>query len=199
MASKLSEIETNIVHICNKVSADTISKYNELKVEFDNFKFNQTITNIQLGDACVDRRRGLRENHILMMKMAILLEGRLLDKNDQERLENHYEFKKDDIMKDIESYFTNKMSLDMRFLYPDPSSVSERLINEKIQANKKFNNNINIKKDIRNNYETETNNYNKKCKRNQFVKLKLLPILKTNVFELYVHRQVKTVLQIVKR
>ena len=38
-----------------------------------------------------------------------------------------------------------------------------------------------------------------KCKRNQFVKLKLLPILKTNVFELYVHRQVKTVLQIVKR
>ena len=37
------------------------------------------------------------------------------------------------------------------------------------------------------------------CKRNQFVKLKLLPILKTNVFELYVHRQVKTVLQIVKR
>ena len=38
--------------------------------------------------------------------MAILLEGRLLDKNDQERLENDYEFKKGDIMKDIESYFT---------------------------------------------------------------------------------------------
>ena len=37
------------------------------------------------------------------------------------------------------------------------------------------------------------------CKGNQFVKLKLLPIFKTNVFELYVHRQVKTVLQIVKR
>ena len=29
-------------------------------------------------------------------------------------------------------------------LYPDLSSVSERLINEKIQANNKFNNNINI-------------------------------------------------------
>ena len=55
MASKLSEIETNIVHFCNKVSADTISKYKELKVEFDNNKFNQSITNIQLGDACVDR------------------------------------------------------------------------------------------------------------------------------------------------
>ena len=37
------------------------------------------------------------------------------------------------------------------------------------------------------------------CKGNQFVKLKLLPIFKTNVFELYVHRRVKTVLQIVKR
>ena len=49
MASKLSEIEPNIVHICNKISADTISKYNELKVEFDNNKFNQSITNIQLA------------------------------------------------------------------------------------------------------------------------------------------------------
>ena len=58
-----------------------------------------------------------------------------------------------------------------RLLYPDLSSVSERLIreaaavneqqiNEKIQANNKFNNNINIIKDIRNYYETETNNYN---------------------------------------
>ena len=71
-----------------------------------------------------------------------------------------------------------------RLLYPDFSSVSERLIreaaekqisnaataneqliNEKIQANNKFNNNINIIKDIRNYYETETNNYNKKLSR----------------------------------
>ena len=49
-----------------------------------------------------------------------------------------------------------------RLLYPDLSSVSERLINEKIQAN---NNNINIIKDFRNYYETETNNYNKKLSR----------------------------------
>ena len=48
-----------------------------------------------------------------------------------------------------------------KLLYPDLSSVSEQLINEKIQANKKFNNNINIVKDIRNYYETETNNYHK--------------------------------------
>ena len=85
IANKLAEIETNIVHICNKVSADTISKYNELKLEFDNNKFNQSITNIQLGDACVDRWRGLRENHVLMMKIvtkyiiAILLESKLVD------------------------------------------------------------------------------------------------------------------------
>ena len=51
-----------------------------------------------------------------------------------------------------------------RLLYPDLSSESERLIDEKIQANNNFKNNINIVKDIRN-YETETNNYNKKLSR----------------------------------
>ena len=69
LANKLTEVETNIVHFGNKVSADTISEYNELKVDFDNNKFNQSITNIQLGDACVDRWRGLREDHIIMMKI----------------------------------------------------------------------------------------------------------------------------------
>ena len=52
-------------------------------------------------------------------------------------------------------------------LYPDPSSVSERLINAKIQANNKFNNKFNFIKDIRNYYETETNNYNKTLSRNK--------------------------------
>ena len=52
-----------------------------------------------------------------------------------------------------------------RLLYPDLSSVSEGLINEKIQANNKFKNTINIIKDIGNYYETETNNYNKKSSR----------------------------------
>ena len=85
LADKLAEIESNIVHFCNKVSADTISKYNELRVELDNNKFNQSITNIQLGDACVDRWRGLKENHIIMMKIvmkciiALLLENKLVD------------------------------------------------------------------------------------------------------------------------
>ena len=52
-----------------------------------------------------------------------------------------------------------------RLLYPDLSSLSERLMKEKIQANSKFNNNINIIKHIRNYYEAETNNYNKKLSR----------------------------------
>ena len=63
LANKLTEIKIYIVRFGNKVSADTIAIYNELIVEFDNNKFYQTITNIQLGDACVDRRRGLGENH----------------------------------------------------------------------------------------------------------------------------------------
>ena len=62
------------------------------------------------------------------------------------------------------------------FTDPDLSSVAERLIREatavneqqiieKIQANNKINNNINIIKDIRNYFDTETNNYNKKLSR----------------------------------
>ena len=60
---------------------------------------------------------------------------------------------------------TNPTAPSERLLYPDLSSVSERLINEKIQANNKFSNNINIIKDIRNYYETETNNFYKKLSR----------------------------------
>ena len=37
----------NTVKFCNKVAADTISKYNQSKQEFDNNKFKQNITNIQ--------------------------------------------------------------------------------------------------------------------------------------------------------
>ena len=60
---------------------------------------------------------------------------------------------------------TNPTAPSERLLRPDLSSVSERLINEKIQAINKFNKNINIIKDIRNCYETETNNYTKKLSR----------------------------------
>ena len=65
----------------------------------------------------------------------------------------------------ISKAMTNPTAPGARLLYPDLSSVSERLINEKIQANNKFNNNISIIKDIRNFYETEVNNYNKKLSR----------------------------------
>ena len=54
LANKLTEVETNIIHFGNKVSADTISKYIDLKVEFDSNKFNQSINNFELDDACVD-------------------------------------------------------------------------------------------------------------------------------------------------
>ena len=40
----------NVVNFYNKVASDTISKYNKLKQECDNNKFNQTFTNIHLGD-----------------------------------------------------------------------------------------------------------------------------------------------------
>ena len=52
-----------------------------------------------------------------------------------------------------------------RLLYPNLSTVKEQYISEKIQANNKFNKNIDIIKDIRNYYETETINYKKKLSR----------------------------------
>ena len=42
-----NEVRNN-VKFCNKIAADTISKYNQLKLEIDNNKFYQNITNIQL-------------------------------------------------------------------------------------------------------------------------------------------------------
>ena len=50
-------------------------------------------------------------------------------------------------------------------LYPNITSFSEQYISDKILANNKFNNNINIIKCVRNFYETETNNYNNKLSR----------------------------------
>ena len=62
---------------------------------------------------------------------------------------------------------TNPTAPSERLLYPNLSTVNEQYINEMIQAKNKFNNNINIIKDIRNYYETETNNYNKKLSRDK--------------------------------
>ena len=51
----------NTVKFCNKVAADTISKYNQLKQEFDNNKFNQNITNIHLDDMFTNGLREMKE------------------------------------------------------------------------------------------------------------------------------------------
>ena len=51
----------NTVKFCKKVAADTISKYNQLKQEFDNNKFNQNITNIQLDEMFTNGLRELKE------------------------------------------------------------------------------------------------------------------------------------------
>ena len=51
----------NTVKFCNKVAADTISKYNQLKQEFDNNKFNQNITNIHLDEMFTNGLREMKE------------------------------------------------------------------------------------------------------------------------------------------
>ena len=60
---------------------------------------------------------------------------------------------------------TNPTALSGRLLYPNLSTVNEQYIRDKILANNKLNNNINIINYIRNYYETETINYNKKLSR----------------------------------
>ena len=114
---------TNTVKFCNKVAADTISKYNQLKLEIDNNKFNQNITNIQLDEmfttglkefkevnkktnsfideALLENKRTIVQNII-----AILLRSTLVDNKEQERLEKQYGFKQEDITKEIERIFT---------------------------------------------------------------------------------------------
>ena len=94
----------NTVKFCNKVAADTISKYNQLKQEFDNNKFNQNITNIHLDEMFTNGLREMKVQYII----AILLQSKLLDNKEKDRLEMHYSFSQEDIMKEIERIFTNE-------------------------------------------------------------------------------------------
>ena len=105
---------------CNKDAADTISKGNQLKQEFDNNMFNQNITNIHLDYMFTN---GLREKNeynkslrkvIVQYIIAILFQCTLVDNKEKARLEMHYGFKQEDIMKEIERIFTheNKQSYD---------------------------------------------------------------------------------------
>ena len=100
---------TNTVKFCNKVAADTISKYNQLKQEFDDNKFNQNITNIQLDkmfttglkefkevntktNSFVDEAFLKKKRTIVQYIIAKLLRSTLLDNKEQESLEKHYCF-----------------------------------------------------------------------------------------------------------
>ena len=62
-------------------------------------------------------------------------------------------------MKEIEIYFFEIKMVETKpsppLLYPNVTSVSEQYINDKILANNKFNDNINIIKDVRNYYKTQ--------------------------------------------
>ena len=103
----------NTVNFCNKVAADTISKYNQLKQEFDNNKFNQNI-NIHLDDMFTNGLREMKAYNKSLSKVivqyiiAILLQSTLVDNKEQARLEMHYGFKQEDIMKEIQRFFTNE-------------------------------------------------------------------------------------------
>ena len=111
---------TNTVKFCSKIAADTISKYNQLKQEFDNNKFNQNITNIHLDDMFTNGLREMKQYNKSLRKgikqyiFAILLRSTLFDNKEQARLEMHYGFKQEDIMKEIERISTikNKQSYD---------------------------------------------------------------------------------------
>ena len=105
---------TNVVNFCNKVAADSISKYNQLKQEIDNNKFNQNITNIHLDNMFTNGLREMKEYNkslrgvIVIYIFSILLRSKLLDNKEQDRLEMHYGFKQEAITKEIESFFTNE-------------------------------------------------------------------------------------------
>ena len=111
---------TNTVKFCNNVAADTISKFNQLKQEFDNNKFNQNITNIQLDEMFTTGLKEFKETNsfideallknkrtIVQYIIAILLRSTLLDNKEQESLEKNDGFKQEDITKEIERIFTN--------------------------------------------------------------------------------------------
>ena len=52
---------TNTVNFCIKIASDTISKYDQLKQEFDNNKCNQNIISIHLDDMFTTGQRGFKE------------------------------------------------------------------------------------------------------------------------------------------
>ena len=122
--SLLNQQMKSQILFCNKVAADTISKYIQLKQEFDNNKFNQNITNIQLDEmfttglkefkevnentnSFIDEALLKNKRTIVQYIIAILLRSTLVDNKEQARLEMHYGLKQEDITKEIERIFSN--------------------------------------------------------------------------------------------
>ena len=63
---------TNTVNFCKKLAADTISKYTQLKQEYDdNNKFNQNITNIHLDDMFTNGLREMKEYNKSLRKVIV--------------------------------------------------------------------------------------------------------------------------------
>ena len=62
---------TNTVNFFNKVAADTISNYNQLKQDFDNNKYNQNITNIHLDDMFTNGLREMKEYNKSLRKVIV--------------------------------------------------------------------------------------------------------------------------------
>ena len=62
---------TNTINVLNKVAANTISKYNPLKPEFDNNNFDQNITNIHLDDFFTNGLREIKEYNKSLRKVIV--------------------------------------------------------------------------------------------------------------------------------
>ena len=60
------------------------------------------------SNSAVDEALIKNKRTIVQYIIAILLQSTLVDNKERARLEMHYDFKKEDIMKDIESYFTTE-------------------------------------------------------------------------------------------
>ena len=67
------------------------------------FKEVNKKTNSFIDEALLKNKRT-----IVQYIIAILLQNTLVDNKERARLEMHYDFKQEDIMKDIESYFTTE-------------------------------------------------------------------------------------------
>ena len=94
------------MNFCYKVASDTISKYNQLKQENDDNYFNQIITKIQVDvmfttvlrefkevnektNSAVDEILMKNKKTIVQFIIAVLLESKVVENEEEARLEMH--------------------------------------------------------------------------------------------------------------